>query len=88
MIYIKKKGTINVFSYVLTSCIEHYALEITGGQSWPNYKGLKRETLRLSNLTSVYILSPEGGVVWNVPYFGRDHRISWVITGIDMAECK
>ena len=53
---------IHTFSNILKLCIEHFALEITDGQSWPNYIEPKRDKLR------VYTFSPEGGVVWDVPY--------------------
>ena len=50
--------------------IGHFTLNDTAGQSWPNYKGPKREKkTSLSNQFSVYTFSPEGGVVWNVPYW-------------------
>ena len=48
-------------------------MEITDGQSWPNYIGPKRDIPQvcLINQTSVYTLSPEGGVVWNLPYMAK-----------------
>ena len=43
-----------------------------GNYRWPKlvklHRAKERQPPSLSNQTSVYTLSPEGGVVWNLPY--------------------
>ena len=52
----------NILFCIFTLCTEHYTLEVTSGQNWPNYIGPKREKPpSLSNQASVHTLSPEGG---------------------------
>ena len=43
-------------------------MDVTHGQSWPNYIGPKREKTLACLTNPVFSLSPEGGVVWNLPY--------------------
>ena len=43
MIHIGKKRTIHRFFNILKFCKEHYSVETTDGQTWPNYIGPKRD---------------------------------------------
>ena len=44
-------------------------MEVTGGDIWPNNIGPERDgKICASHQASVYTCSPEGGVVWNLPY--------------------
>ena len=43
MVYIKKKGQSELFFCMFTSSTEHYTLEVTGSQIWPDYIGPRGE---------------------------------------------
>ena len=64
-----------------------------GNYRWPKlvklHRAKERQPPSLSNQTSVYTLSPEGGVVWDLPYCWRGDG-GWGSGGIlvEAEECE
>ena len=64
MIHIKEKARFHRFFSISFISQEHYTVEVTDDQSWPNYIGPKRGTHEFVKPACVYTLFPVGGVVW------------------------
>ena len=69
MIHFKKTGTIHTFFSHIEIVYRTLGFGNYGGSKLTKCHWAKeKKKTSLSNQTSVYALSPEGGVVWNVPY--------------------
>ena len=51
---IGKKGTTRIFVHILKFSLKHYTLEISSGQSLPNYTGLKKGSNQICLMKPVF----------------------------------
>ena len=65
---------IHTFSNILKLCIEHYTVEITNGQSRPNYIGPKRDIPQVCLTRPVFTPFPLK-VAWSgISFIARKHE--------------